>query len=1026
MEYESFESSYKEMTSFLSSNNEFYSSSSPPKDSSPSSKFDLLKMETVLMIITAASRNINLNLWFNLAKNNGLMSIPEFSNKLSSLVSAISIGEDEKIKKELELAISPEALNIIYDICLVEEEIQDAEDENKKIKKFSLVDVKKFLNYCFLKINHYYYDSNQLKKHSKTSEDEGQSNSYSSDDNEEEENFNESLKVFKNNILDFNKNSTSPSSTSEKSIDENESTGSTSSILDKASNNFSKEKLETDSDNYDDFFLNPNNNEPIQPNYSNFEEEDNIVSKENKINVNDITQTKKDDIKKKVGVISSTSSSLTCSNLNLKSNFNLINSNNKLELKKKLKKILKYADFYHFIQLYLGFLSPALHPSYIPNRGKIIFNKESQKFDYNAANSSENSYSTLTLPPHPPGLVSSSITSLHQNPQVVKSKNYRWIKISDIKEAFLYGNFSMNDYHLKLFKELMHDFSLIYDKLYVKKVQKIINIKEKDEDPFFYEEVDERRAFSNEDEEKAAEEKNSEENDTPRNYPPVFNGDKVHSEWLKKFLTHLRYAKEESVAPNNNLSSSIESIPPPPPTTSIILPSSAQPVSTEIIPLLWQEWLSQKLRKEIKINNNKNNFFNLFLYGNKKNFFYNFTSIESFNNLIEFILSNFSSNFNENQKYFKKNTPQEIDEKIKNNKENLERIRKNLTDTDSTSADYFEVLSLLKFNLLFYKDKDYYELLLQYNIEAWTLDIECTRNFQYHILKETERVKKEENKKKISEEEKEEIINNIMKKKFLDLKKNFNTMIFKNILINYFNYLLIENNTKKSSNVMNWFQFLDNEVSKLKKKIDNSKDITAISSPTTVATAFSSFTILKKELENAFRSIRISSDHKIMMEKNLNKLKLNGKKVTVSSKILENYKNLVKKKKSDTVDDDNDEYEDDQEFTNEEEKKNENLEDSPIEKITEFESLPIIIITKKSFYDEFYFLFNFYKLNIKSFDKFFESNIENLMIRICEEFKNEEIENKKRFVEWIKNKNKEKKINKKLEVLILLLLLFLN
>lgn len=62
--------------------------------------FELIGMETALLISTAPSRNIDVSLWFNEKSNNGKTSQKDFDSKLFSLASTMGINQDQETKRE--------------------------------------------------------------------------------------------------------------------------------------------------------------------------------------------------------------------------------------------------------------------------------------------------------------------------------------------------------------------------------------------------------------------------------------------------------------------------------------------------------------------------------------------------------------------------------------------------------------------------------------------------------------------------------------------------------------------------------------------------------------------------------------------------------------------------------------------------------------------------------------------------------------------------------------------------------------
>jgi hypothetical protein len=107
--------------------------------------YELLSMETALLISTAPSRNIDVSLWFNEKSNNGRLVQKDFDSKLYSLASTMGINQDQETKAELELAVSPLAIRMVHSLC------QAGEDD----KHQPLINVGYFFQLCEEKVNKY-------------------------------------------------------------------------------------------------------------------------------------------------------------------------------------------------------------------------------------------------------------------------------------------------------------------------------------------------------------------------------------------------------------------------------------------------------------------------------------------------------------------------------------------------------------------------------------------------------------------------------------------------------------------------------------------------------------------------------------------------------------------------------------------------------------------------------------------------------------------------------------------------------
>eukprot|EP01039_Chlorochromonas_danica_P002431 gene2431-2664_t len=78
---------------------------------------DILGMETAFLIVTAASRDFDLNKWFNAKAYKGKIPVREFDAKITSLSTAMGINQSPEIKRELEISTSPVSLRVVHKIC---------------------------------------------------------------------------------------------------------------------------------------------------------------------------------------------------------------------------------------------------------------------------------------------------------------------------------------------------------------------------------------------------------------------------------------------------------------------------------------------------------------------------------------------------------------------------------------------------------------------------------------------------------------------------------------------------------------------------------------------------------------------------------------------------------------------------------------------------------------------------------------------------------------------------------------------
>lgn len=107
--------------------------------------FELLGMETALLISTAPSRSIDVSIWFNEKSNQGKLPMKDFDAKILSLASTMGINQDAETKRELELAVSPLALRMVHSLCAA------GEDEFHQ----ALINVTYFFKLCEDRVNHY-------------------------------------------------------------------------------------------------------------------------------------------------------------------------------------------------------------------------------------------------------------------------------------------------------------------------------------------------------------------------------------------------------------------------------------------------------------------------------------------------------------------------------------------------------------------------------------------------------------------------------------------------------------------------------------------------------------------------------------------------------------------------------------------------------------------------------------------------------------------------------------------------------
>ena len=112
------------------------------------SPHEILGMETALLIATAATREIDVSVWFGEKSNDGKIPVREFDGKIMSLASAMGINQDQETKRELELATSALALRMVHTLCAA------GEDEHGQI----FIDVSYFFKLCQEKVDKYLAD----------------------------------------------------------------------------------------------------------------------------------------------------------------------------------------------------------------------------------------------------------------------------------------------------------------------------------------------------------------------------------------------------------------------------------------------------------------------------------------------------------------------------------------------------------------------------------------------------------------------------------------------------------------------------------------------------------------------------------------------------------------------------------------------------------------------------------------------------------------------------------------------------
>jgi hypothetical protein len=114
-------------------------------DRSMKGPHELLSMETALLIATASSREIDVSSWFGEKSNDGKLPVREFDAKLVSLASTMGINQDQETKRELELATSALAVRMVHTIC------DAGRDEFDQL----LIDVSYFFRLCQEKVDRY-------------------------------------------------------------------------------------------------------------------------------------------------------------------------------------------------------------------------------------------------------------------------------------------------------------------------------------------------------------------------------------------------------------------------------------------------------------------------------------------------------------------------------------------------------------------------------------------------------------------------------------------------------------------------------------------------------------------------------------------------------------------------------------------------------------------------------------------------------------------------------------------------------
>ena len=125
----------------------------------------LITLETALLVMSATSKGINISLWFTIDKNDGKMPYTAFVDRLQSLGATVGMEEDWSTKKEIEIGTSQIALKGIIETCGSQK--PTASVANSKSKKGTketqgntasnnvTIDARKFLSLCELKFEQY-------------------------------------------------------------------------------------------------------------------------------------------------------------------------------------------------------------------------------------------------------------------------------------------------------------------------------------------------------------------------------------------------------------------------------------------------------------------------------------------------------------------------------------------------------------------------------------------------------------------------------------------------------------------------------------------------------------------------------------------------------------------------------------------------------------------------------------------------------------------------------------------------------
>jgi len=124
----------------------------------------LITLETALLVMSATSKGINTSLWFTADKNDGKMPYTAFVDRLQSLGATVGMEEDWNTKKEIEIGTSATALKGIIGTCASQKAVAVAANKNKKgVSKDTqgsttsnvIIDVRKFISLCELKFEQY-------------------------------------------------------------------------------------------------------------------------------------------------------------------------------------------------------------------------------------------------------------------------------------------------------------------------------------------------------------------------------------------------------------------------------------------------------------------------------------------------------------------------------------------------------------------------------------------------------------------------------------------------------------------------------------------------------------------------------------------------------------------------------------------------------------------------------------------------------------------------------------------------------